>query len=297
MLCTQRVALVDGTETTQEVNVVTLVAVLPVQTGIAVHGILGREHGTSLVFHRRLQLCHIVTGHTIDGHIVLLIGVDGRIGEHGARGQVTVNLVLGRDGNVHVAVVEIVLVLSRTILQNGSRIGQTIVGIAQRSNLVQIVLVDDVQVVLANLVQGEGIGTQHRRFRIGQEVQARNALCVVGSGSTQVVELAGLVRVGCIETYVELAGNDDVRVETDIQTVQVGLLDGAVVMGITHGQHVLGDLTTTLYVQAVVGGECLVIHMVGPTGIVVVLVVPVVVGIRLQETETVGLGTRGLQQF
>ena len=54
-------------------------------------------------------------------------------------------------------------------------------------------------------------------------------------------------------------------------------------MAVAEREHVVGNVATTLHAESVVAGVCLRIEVASPVGVVVVLVVPVVGGVGIEE--------------
>ena len=184
------VGLVHETEAAEQVDVVSVVGVLPLDAGVAGNGVVFAVERTDLVLHGVLQSCHIVAWHTVEGHVVLLVGVDQSVVEERADAQVLVWIPLGGNRENHVGVVEVVLVLGRSVLVDGERVGQLPVGVAQRADFGEVVLIDDVEVGVVDYTHAgggighEGIRTEHRALGVGQEVGAGHSSVVVVGRST-----------------------------------------------------------------------------------------------------------------
>ena len=98
------------------------------------------------------------------------------------------------DGDVEVGVVEVVLVLSLTIVGDSHGVGKLVVGVAQLVDLGEVVLVFDVEVGRVDrplcTACHEAVWAQHRRLGVGEEVDGCHRGVVVVAGSAGVEEVA-----------------------------------------------------------------------------------------------------------
>ena len=141
------------------------------------------------------------------------------------------------------------------------------------------------------------VGTHERALGISQEAGSRRRSFIVGLRCSIVADVARTVSERGIKADVEAGSQRDVRIESDVQTVHVVILQGALLRNIAHGEVVVSHSITALDVDTIVLGHGSVVDQVLPVSVLMVLFVIVVRRILVEELERAVGGIGGLQQL
>ena len=281
-------------------DTVTVEVVVPIHLGVTHQVVLLTEERADFVIHALVYAVHIIAGHTVHGHIILFVGVDQMETEHAADKQILVDVHLRSDVQSQETVVEVVLMFSVSILEDGRRIGQLPVGFVRLHgrNVVHIILIVHIEMlgidVAAVGIGHETVRAQHRRLGAGQEVERCHRLVLIAGRRTLIHQLTSLVGVSGIKAHRNNSGQFHVSVEADVQAIQIVLLERAVGTGITHGEHIVCHITATAHAQGVALRHSVAINFITPIGVALILVEVgiglTVLHIGLEETEILGPG-------
>ena len=274
------------------------IAVAPVDAGIAHHGVLLGEQRAHLILAVGTYAAHIVIRHTADWDIILLVGINQIITEMLAHKEMLVKLELRRNSQVDHGILPTVFVFSISILIDGVWITQLIiiVGIFCQG-LVQIGLVADVEIAVAQHAIGIGVWTQHRTLDISQERRSGRSTLVIALRCAIVADIAGLVGKRGIKCHAKLISQSNICIESDVQAVLVVKLQWSLIGHIAQAQIVVCHIITTLYIDIIVLGEGITIHPILPVGIVMILRIIIIGRVLVEELEVGNLGAGGGQQI
>ena len=156
--------------TSEHMQTVGLVAVAPVKTGVAHHRVLLRSQRAHLVLTIGVNARHIIVGHTVDGDVVHLIGVDQIIAEVLHQREVAVDLILGTHAQVEHGVLKAVLVFTLSIFVESGGVTETVVIVLvlhRGEGLVEIALVDHVILRRRELATAIAVGAHEGALHIG----------------------------------------------------------------------------------------------------------------------------------
>jgi len=273
------------------------ILISPLYFRIARNRVLRRIKRTDFILYRKTDRRNIVVRHTVDRHVVLIIRIRQRIAEQRTERQMLVELPSRSNGDVQIRVLKVILILSRTVLVDRSRIGQTIIHITNRSqSLIQIVLVTVVECHIGNLTVGISIRAQHRAFHQTEIVDRSHRSFIVILRRTLVFQVTRHVAVGSIETDEQMLEHVYIRIETDVQTVHIIVFQYTLRTIVPQCEEIAGHLITSLYRNAIILRESLTVDDIVPIRVVIIFIVIVIIRIGSQELEFRQVRTRCLQQ-
>ena len=274
LLGRQFVVAAEVSESCVDSDAVGLIAVQPRDARVALDGSLaGCLAGCDVVqVYAIVESVDNESGHALDGQVIVLVGVDQSQREMLADGEMLVELVFRHDGEHDETVALRVTVLSFTMLKDGRGVGQAATSLEHSLKIV--VGLGKIVAQLAMLV----VGIRRKEGRLGEREEARRGddTRKGGERSTVVAQSAVDIAIGGIEPHVETFGHLDVGVESHVEPRIVVLHKGALAKCISHREVITGDIVTTLYVDAIVLGEGIVVDLLRPVGLVVILVVIVI---------------------
>ena len=172
-----------------------------------------------------------------------------------------------------------------TILQNSHGVCQGIL-----CGILGIYLTEEVIVV----AQQTGKAIHHlivlihaEQGRLHHGKVGRRSQCALAevSGEAVVEEFAVGACHRDIKLGFQVSEHLDIRVKAQVHTVKACVLQRALGIHVAHGEVVHTHIVTTLHIDAVVLGQCLVIHLILPVGVVVIHVIIVAIGIVVKEAE------------
>ena len=264
---------------------------LPVDTQVVVEGGLLAELGA----HHALDLAktfNALGGGSVVGKVVLLVDAVQNVAETVANAQITVDLVFGGHIDGELGLLQEVLIVTLAVLKDPVGIDKA--GIAE--GLGKAVGVVGVRIVLAgiNLVgmlNGEtaviedvmGVRTDERGLDQTKDIRGGDVAGGIVLGPAVVAKVIGIARIGKVQACGKVLEHVDVRVETDVQTVEVGALGGGVGLGIAQREVVHGNIVATFNADLVVLGEGGLVKAFLPVGLIVVYRIEQIVGVLVHE--------------
>ena len=191
LVATEHLPVETGTQESAEVMVAELL--LPIQAGVTLNGVLLGGQRTDHVVMICTDVADIESRHTGVWQVVFIVGIDQRITELRCQVEVLAELIRRSDGDVHQRVLEVVLHLVLGILVECPRVTQLIVVVRNGRNethgLVQIGLVLDIEIGLAQLTVAIREWRDEWRFGIGQERGCRRSTLIVRQWGTIVAKV------------------------------------------------------------------------------------------------------------
>ena len=136
-----------------------------------------------------------------------------------------------------------------------------------------------------------------RALDIRKEAWSRWRAFVIAEGGTIVTDVTGDVAKRCVEADGETLTERDVRIESDVQTTHVIVLQCTLLVDIAYGEVIVGHSVTAFHIDTIVLGHGRVVHQVLPVGILVVLGVIIVGRILVEELKRTVAGVGGLQHL
>ena len=291
-LCIQLIIVAQITHSSENIDSMCSVTVVPVHTGIALYVYLPCCHRTELVVEIFCQWNwrFLEPWCSVDRQIIVLIGIYQREVEVFAQRQILVELVSRSDGEHHKTVSEMIAVFTVAILENTVRVDQRCSGtwvpiLIEVGHFGQIVvgLWQETAQIAVGIV---GVRRQERRLDKTKQTGRSDKRGANIVRSAVVKQVTVNITIGCVKTYGQSAHHIDVTVQTHIETAIVIAALGAVALTVSYWQVIVGNIVTTLHVDTVILHESVVIDFLGPVSVVVILLVIIVVRIVYEKVET-----------